>query len=167
MPPVWTNPIGHDKGHARPLSPRTNWDTLCTPKNRYNVFMKQCRYCDKFYPEDAFGVAKTMPNKVFRRRKCRHCYRDTKQALINKCLTWLNEYKKLHGCQRCKISDPRVLDFHHKKGEDKLFTIASFRRAVSFDRVKAEVLKCEIVCANCHRILHDELRRQKREENGA
>lgn len=67
----------------------------------------------------------------------------------------------------CGITDPRVLDFHHKKGEDKLFTIASFRRAVSFSKVQVEIEKCEIVCANCHRILHCEMRQQAKDKNGA
>lgn len=129
--------------------------------------MKQCKYCNKFYPEDAFGVALTTAAKVFRRLKCRHCYRETKQTLINRNLSWLNQYKQSRGCARCGVTDPRVLDFHHRKGEDKLFTIASFRRAVSFSKVKTEIEKCDIVCANCHRILHDEERKIARKTDGA
>ncbi|MDP2655859.1 MAG: hypothetical protein Q8P17_05120 [bacterium] len=121
---------------------------------------KKCVYCGILYPEDAFGVALTTPTKVYRRRKCRHCYRLTKQSLIQRYLKWINEYKIRSGCVRCKITDPRVLDFHHKKGEDKLFSVGGFRRAVGFDRIKKEVEKCEVVCANCHRILHDEMRKK-------
>ncbi len=63
---------------------------------------------------------------------------------------------------KCGIANPVVLDFHHKNGNDKAFTISSFRRAVGFQRVQEEVKKCEIVCANCHRILHDEARTRKK-----
>ena len=119
---------------------------------------KRCDYCGILFPQDAFGVALTTPSKVFRRRKCRDCYRVTKQTLIQKYFKWLNDYKTQRGCRRCGIADPRVLDFHHKKGEDKLFAVGTFRRAVGFDRIKKEIKKCEIVCANCHRILHDEMR---------
>ncbi|MFA7302645.1 MAG: hypothetical protein WC030_02755, partial [Candidatus Paceibacterota bacterium] len=107
--------------------------------------LKRCEYCQKFYPEDAFGVALTTPSKVYRRRKCRHCYRTTKQILIQRHFEWINEYKQALGCHRCGITDPRVLDFHHKKGEDKLFSVGGFRRAVGFDRIKKEVEKCEVV----------------------
>lgn len=121
----------------------------------------QCRYCEKFFLEDAFGVAVTTSSKVYRRRKCRDCYRLMKQSLIQKYLQWINENKQKLGCGRCGITDPRVLDFHHKKCEDKLFTIGGFRRAVGFDRIKKEVEKCEVLCANCHRITHEENRKKE------
>jgi len=119
---------------------------------------KRCDYCQKSYPENSFGVALTTEMKVYRRRKCRHCYRSTKQALISRYFQWINEYKVQHGCKRCKITDSRVLDFHHKNEQNKLFTIGGFRRSVGFDRIQKEVKKCEVVCANCHRILHSEKR---------
>ena len=120
---------------------------------------KRCDYCQKLYPEDAFGVALTSETKIYRRRKCRYCYRLTKQALISRYFQWINEYKVQRGCKRCKIIDSRVLDFHHKNDQTKLFTIGGFRRSVGFDRIQREVKKCEVVCANCHRILHAETRR--------
>ena len=130
----------------------------------YNSDMpeKKCDYCGVFYPENAFGVSVTTPTKVYRRRKCRNCYRTMKQALIEKHYVWLSEYKRGGGCARCGIKDPRVLDFHHKKGEDKLFTIGGFRREVGFGKLQGEIDKCEVVCANCHRIIHDELRVERK-----
>jgi len=119
------------------------------------VSKKKCKYCGVYFPENNFGVALTTPTKVFRRRKCRNCYRLTKQALIEKHYNWLSRYKQELGCAHCGIKDPRVLDFHHKKGEDKLFTIGGFRREVGFGKLQEEIAKCEVVCANCHRILHD------------
>ena len=132
------------------------------PKRIYNVAMgqKKCDYCGNFYPEDAFGVAVTTPAKVYRRRKCRDCYRLTKQALIQRHYLWLNEYKRQRGCHRCGVADPRVLDFHHKKGEDKLFTVGGARREVGSERLRKEIEKCVVVCANCHRILHEEMRKK-------
>lgn len=71
------------------------------------------------------------------------------------------EYKKQRGCVKCGITNPVVLDFHHKNEENKLFTVSTFRRAVGFDRIKSEIKKCDVICANCHRILHDEARNIK------
>ncbi len=127
---------------------------------------KKCLYCNKFYAPDRFGVALTTSQKVYRRQKCSNCYRETKQKLIQKHLSWINDYKKEKGCTRCGNIDPRVLDFHHRNGKDKLFGLGTFRRAVGFERIKKEVEKCEIVCANCHRILHYEMR-QENTKNGA
>ena len=123
---------------------------------------KKCNYCGIYFPEDHFGVALTTTDKVYRRRKCRNCYRLTKQALIEKHYAWLSEYKQRKGCTRCGIKDSRVLDFHHKKGENKLFTIGGFRREVGFGKLQTEIDKCEVVCANCHRILHDEIKIEKK-----
>jgi len=122
---------------------------------------RQCAYCGKLCEESAFGVALTTEAKVYRRRKCRDCYRNTKYALIERHYKWLAEYKQGKGCSRCGIKDPRVLDFHHREKKDKLFGIGGFRREVGFQKLKDEIEKCIVVCANCHRVLHDEERRGK------
>ncbi len=119
---------------------------------------KICKYCNRSFPDEDFGVAKTTSVKVFRRRKCRYCYGATKQSLIDRYTNWMNAYKKMRGCKICKISDPRVLDFHHRESESKLITIGGFRNNVGIKRIKKEIEKCDIVCANCHRILHHEMR---------
>ena len=125
---------------------------------------KKCDYCGLTFPINYFHVAVTTRDKIYRRRKCRNCYRLTKLDLIEKHYAWLSEYKQRVGCARCGTKDPRVLDFHHKKGEDKLFTIGGFRREVGFGKLQTEIDKCEVVCANCHRIIHDEMKIKK---NGA
>lgn len=47
---------------------------------------------------------------------------------------------------------PYVMDFDHVRGE-KLGNIGDMiNRAMNFDRILAEIAKCDLVCANCHRI---------------
>lgn len=121
--------------------------------------MRQCKYCDKYYPEMDFGVAKTTPVKIYRRRKCRYCYRKTKNLLKSTRRQWINDYKAKHGCEVCGNKDPRVLDFHHKEVSEKKFNIADFYYVqFSMEKTKEEIFKCMVVCANCHRILHHEAR---------
>ena len=54
-------------------------------------------------------------------------------------------------CKDCKISYPwYVMDFDHKK--DKEFNLSEAARKLhSIERVKKEIAKCDVVCANCHR----------------
>jgi hypothetical protein len=125
------------------------------------VGTKKCLYCLQWYPEDSFGVALTTPTKIYRRQKCRDCYRSTKQILIRRNHQWLSAIKKERGCSMCGITNPLVLDFHHEKEEDKSFGLGTFRRSVGIVRIKEEVEKCEVLCANCHRIEHHRRHQKK------
>lgn len=122
--------------------------------------MKLCRYCKKYYPESDFGVALTTKNKIYRRHKCRYCYRKTKKDLWKKYQKWLNDYKKQHECSQCKNKDYRVLEFHHVQDKDIQGSLCTCRNH-SFKKIKNEVKKCILLCANCHRILHHQERINK------
>ena len=59
---------------------------------------------------------------------------------------------KNRPCADCKVSyPPYVMDFDHVRGE-KEFGIGDNIINVSWERLIAEVAKCDVVCANCHRI---------------
>ena len=56
---------------------------------------------------------------------------------------------------KCGESDPCALDFHHRNPKEKKFSISqAVRRMLSFEEIEQEVLKCDLLCANCHRKLH-------------
>tara|TARA_R110001592_G_scaffold89044_10_gene261982 strand:- start:3668 stop:4210 length:543 start_codon:yes stop_codon:yes gene_type:complete len=58
-------------------------------------------------------------------------------------------------CTVCGYSDYRALDFHHIDPSSKIDTIAQLcNRSVAWRRIKEELKKCELICANCHRIEH-------------
>lgn len=62
-------------------------------------------------------------------------------------------------CNRCgydKCND--ALEFHHIDPDLKEFGIASQGHTRSWEKVKRELDKCLMVCANCHREIHSELR---------
>lgn len=55
-------------------------------------------------------------------------------------------------CADCSGAFPLVcMDFDHVRGE-KLFTISSSYVNVSMAVLLEEIAKCDVVCANCHRI---------------
>ena len=58
---------------------------------------------------------------------------------------------RANPCADCGTRDHRVLEFDHVRGK-KLGNISNMVKGYSIARIQAEIDKCEIVCANCHRI---------------
>ncbi|MBM3206572.1 MAG: HNH endonuclease [Candidatus Staskawiczbacteria bacterium] len=57
-------------------------------------------------------------------------------------------------CQICRYDKyPKGLDLHHVDPKTKEFGIASKGYTRSWEKVKTELDKCILVCANCHREL--------------
>lgn len=79
-----------------------------------------------------------------------------KKATVNRRLAraklrkFLFEYYTGHPCVDCAESDPVVLEFDHLKDKYKGIAIM-VNRALSLERIKLEIAKCEVVCANCHK----------------
>ena len=121
---------------------------------------KKCRYCNKYYPESKFGVALIVKDKIYRRHKCPKCYQKTKKLLKEKYRKWLIDYKKKQRCNICNTHDHRVLEFHHINEKNKNFSIGAITtNNYGFARIKKEISKCKVLCANCHRILHYDLKK--------
>lgn len=87
-------------------------------------------------------------------------YKNKSDLYANQAKYREENFKKLwkilsiSSCSDCGIFDPRVLEFDHLPEFEKKFDIA---RAVSgstrsWNSILNEINKCEIVCANCHRI---------------
>lgn len=71
--------------------------------------------------------------------------------------TEFDNYIKSLGlkCKECGINHPAVLDFHHINPNDKKYTISYLKwSGCSFETIKKEIDKCDILCSNCHRIFH-------------
>ncbi len=52
---------------------------------------------------------------------------------------------------RIKSVHPEIYDFDHT-GDDKSDSVSQLMSKGSFEAFVAEIAKCEVVCANCHRI---------------
>jgi hypothetical protein len=85
---------------------------------------------------------------------------QTTKLLVFKA--WINEMKA-HPCTDCgRVLPPEAVDFDHVAG-DKVSGIAQMW-SWSREKVLAELEKCELVCANCHRIRTVESLRADMEE---
>jgi len=69
----------------------------------------------------------------------------------------LVEYKG-GKCERCGFQSDimEVYDFHHINPDEKEFGLAGGGKNLSLEKCKKEVDKCQLVCKNCHAIIHHE-----------
>lgn len=79
----------------------------------------------------------------------RQAYKRWRQRLRDKI-----DAVKSTPCADCGVSYvPYVMDFDHRPGEVKSFNISSIiPLGISFETALVEIAKCDIVCANCHRL---------------
>ena len=103
-------------------------------------YHSQCKDCRKKYFKKY-----NLLNKVHLNSKSK-IGNDTKSQ-------WFKEYKSTLKCIRCGESNPLCLEFHHKDPTQKDRAISTMTR-LSPEKVKEEIAKCDVLCANCHRKLH-------------
>jgi len=83
------------------------------------------------------------------RAENRSVVREHRRAGRARFVARILEFKKSVGCIDCGYDkDPTALDFDHVRGE-KVKNISKF---TSFEGAYEEILKCDVRCANCHRI---------------
>ncbi len=88
---------------------------------------------------------------------CANCHRKTHYVQpTRERRQWIHYRKRERGCTRCEESDPGCLDYHH----DDATKVASVTKLVADDRpkarIRAEIERCRVLCANCHRTEHYE-----------
>lgn len=65
---------------------------------------------------------------------------------------YIFDYLLTHPCVVCGERDTVVLEFDHVKREDKVLPIGNMRNHLySLEKIKSEIKKCQVLCANCHR----------------
>ena len=66
------------------------------------------------------------------------------------------EFKATLKCINCGFNHPATLDFHHviRKPENK--KIHALVQNSSYAKAVEEIKKCVVLCANCHRIHHND-----------
>lgn len=75
-----------------------------------------------------------------------------KRGLYAANRAWVDAFKLAAGCADCGLrhKESSVYDFDHVRGR-KLFNVGGFSSR-TLKQVKAEIKKCDVVCANCHRV---------------
>ena len=114
--------------------------------------IRECKHCGLEKPFEEFPKS---GYKNFRRHACAKCYykHNTLQNML-RVRAWFEGYKKMQECQECGIDDFRVLEFHHREDEEKAGNVSDMvGKGFSKQTLITEINKCDVVCANCHRII--------------
>lgn len=98
-----------------------------------------------------------------KRRACRRRWyannkkseKDHVKRRKNEIKKWFEYYKSKLFCLKCKENHPATLEFHHKTRKNKEMMVAIMvYNGYSIERIKKEMEKCIVLCANCHRKVH-------------
>ena len=81
-----------------------------------------------------------------------HTRKDSEKKAKQRIRDFLNDAKSV-PCMDCgKSYPPFVMDFDHVRGEKKCDIARMSSRSMT--AINKEIAKCDVVCANCHRIRH-------------
>jgi len=130
----------------------TSYTNTTSPKRQLEgsceVCNKPCRRSRKFCSIQCYGVSRRTLDRQSGSDAVISWRVRTKQKLI--------DYKG-GRCMRCGYNKcVAALHFHHRNPNEKDFGISA--KTKSFDVMKLEVDKCDLLCSNCHAEEHERLR---------
>jgi hypothetical protein len=132
--------------------------------------VKRCQVCKEYKDEEEFSWRfKVLGRRDGTCKACRKKYndkyfkgeaperhlqqvRERKQAAHEFAREYVLSYLSTHPCEQCGEGDIRVLEFHHTGDKDQ--TVSKMvGEGFSIERIHQELMKCKVLCANCHRKL--------------
>lgn len=117
--------------------------------------LKNCKECDKLFQPRATV-------RVFCSNRCRRANKKITPEGVHPVVDYRVRIKRKAieykgGC--CVVcgykKSSRSLQFHHRDPTQKDFGIGG--KSLSWEKIKNELEKCELVCGNCHGEIHDGL----------
>ena len=160
---------------AQPLTEGA-WLARQVPTGKGDAFLvgmvgetKKCTGCGLERPTSEFPIKnKNTGRRGTRCRACRSAYgklhyemnadkykartRARRHRERDSYWSWLMNYLASHPCVDCGETDPVVLQFDHRDGTMKVATIGELLNRASWKTLLDEVAKCDVRCANCHRL---------------
>lgn len=116
-------------------------------KSRVCPHCKESKPITEFYSKRGIEGASTY---------CKICTniqsKARQQALKKKAVEYKGGKCQICGYDKCSAA----LEFHHTNPDEKEFAL-SHQKSASFEKVKEELDKCVLLCANCHREVHSGL----------
>lgn len=123
-------------------------DNFKLNNKRKRGFDYWCKECCKIYDSKRYGEKKSQIISLKKER------RD-----FNK--KWFSSYKENLVCSKCGEDHPACLEFHHIDGNTKENDISTLVvQGYSLEKIEDEIKKCVVLCSNCHKKLHFEVRQK-------
>jgi hypothetical protein len=139
--------------------------------NLYQIENKTCTEISqelKIQRKSVYRILKRLnvDLKITETKKCKLCENiiGPGRNVCGTCTTNIRRYRikkkaveyKGCKCNRCSWSgDISGFDFHHSDPTQKEFEISGkIIASMSWEKVKSEIDKCELLCALCHRLEH-------------
>lgn len=104
---------------------------------------RRCKYCQAELSKRHHQINKQIYNENTRIRKARIVSENTRHIAA---------YLSQHPCVDCGQTDMRLLEFDHVIGKKYRGIANLLSWGFNWQVIEAEIAKCEIRCANCHRI---------------
>ena len=109
-------------------------------------------------------------NRGLRQRTCRTCQNEQKKQWYQRnkeshkrnvyqnkkrniptARNFIWQYLSVHPCVGCGETDPSVLKFDHVRGKKRAEVTKMMPDGYSFGLIQAEIEKCVVLRANCHK----------------
>ena len=101
------------------------------------------RYCPPCWNEYQKKYYKENPRSII----------DSHRSRRQERRDYISSQKTGKPCTDCGIVYPwYVMDFDHVRGEKKFILAVAANRMSSHAAIDEEISKCDLVCANCHRV---------------
>lgn len=120
-------------------------DCFSKNKSRKSGYSSECKSCHKVTRKEYYEANKAKEVERVRLRR-------------EQQIKTIQDMKSNLGCKLCGENHIATLHFHHLDPNEKEIGIAmALRLGWGLDRLKAEIDKCVVLCANCHAKEHHEL----------
>jgi hypothetical protein len=148
---VWTRGVVSPEAPAPATAP--------SRRRRYEP-LRWCSRCSRLRGESSFNRhpdglqwwCRDCFKRYYEEQRARHRSRNNalKTARVIEAQAFVLEYLRARPCVDCGEADPVVLEFDHV-GTKRAEISTLVRRGVRRPVLEAEIARCEVVCANCHR----------------
>jgi predicted transcriptional regulator len=121
---------------------------------------KKCPKCGYLKSKNSFYKRRCKERRGEPSGYCKKCSNRYHTDRVKRVKEKMVMYKG-GSCMRCnlKLNDYNyvVFEFHHRTPKDKPENFNKIKY-MKWSVIKKEIDKCDLLCANCHRIVHHELR---------
>jgi hypothetical protein len=155
------NQISKDSGKS--LSSIRYWkDKHCLESNFKNfkemdgIEYGENRFCPKCKKD--VDINEFYQRKLNSSSYCKSCTNKQTKLRMNNLKLKMIEYKG-GCCSKCGYDKYQgALEFHHLDPSEKDFNPSHLKKYKFDEKIKNELDKCVLVCANCHREIHNDIR---------